>query len=208
MEFKMTYQNLRRKFQNMILDKKQFPVPSPFCINKKSVKAIVLGCDPSNRSENNEVVKLFTVFGIGTGDHRYFRDILKNLKEVGLNFENIYVQNVIPYYMDKETSENKLWNDVAEIVLPDLITELDSFDSKRKIPVLMTSEVIYKFLLTDKKEYRKPKDLYNIKDYLPIKKEENKLGRKLFPLYRHYHYSLVTDRFKNYKNLLKSELKI
>ena len=204
----MTYQNLRRKFQDMILDNKQFPVPSPFCINKKKIKAIVLGCDPSNHIKENEVVKLRTVFGIGTGDHRYFRDILNNLKEVGLNFENIYVQNVIPYYMDKETSENKLWNDIAELVLPDLITELDSIDSKRKIPVFMTSEVIYKFLLLNKKDYNKPKDLYNIKEYLPVKKENNKLGRKLFPLYRHFHYSLATDRFKNYKNLLKSELKI
>ncbi len=202
----MTYQNLRGKFPDMIYDIKQYPIPAPFCINKKKVKAIVLGCDPSNHSENNKVVKLCTVFGIGTGDHRYFRDILNNLKEVGLNFENIYIQNVIPYYMEKETSENKLWNDIAGLVIPDLIKELDSFDSKRKIPVLMTSEVIYKFLLLNKKDYNKPKDLYNVKEYLPVKKDINKLGRKLFPLYRHYHYSLATDRFKNYKNLLKGEL--
>jgi hypothetical protein len=204
----MTYQNLRKKYPKMILDVKQFPVPSHFCINKKNVKAIVLGCDPSTTLKNNEVVKSFTVFGIGTGDHRYFRDILNNLKEVGLNFENTYIQNVIPYHMKKETSENELWNEIAELTLPDLIKELDSFDSKRRIPVLMTSEVIYKFLLLNKNDYHKPKDLYNIEGYLPVKKERNKLGRKLFPLYRHYHYNLATDRFEKYKNQLKKELKI
>lgn len=198
----MANAKLYKKYPNMICDVKHYPIPSPFCINKKKVKAIVLGCDPSNRSDNNQTVKLNTVFGIGTGDHRYFRDILKNLKEVGLNFENIYVQNVIPYYMDKVTSENKLWNDIAELVLLDLINELDAFDIKRKIPVLMTSEVIYKFLLKDIREYHKPRDLYNVITSLPINKVKNKLGRKLYPLYRHYHYSLSTDRFDDYRNML------
>lgn len=202
----MTYQKLRKKFPNMLCSIKEYPVPSPFCINNKKVKAIILGCDPSNRSDNGETKKFYTVFGIGTGDHRYFRDVLANLKAIGLCLEDIYVQNVIPYYMKKETTPNKLWNKIAEMVLADLIQELDSFDRKRKIPIFMTSEVIYKFLLLDKKNYHKPRDLYNIEEYLPVNKERNKLGRKLFPLYRHYHYSLTTDRFENYKNLLKNKI--
>jgi len=97
----MPFQKLQRKFP-IIHNPKQYPIPSPFCINNKKVKAIILGCDPSNRSENGETKKLFTVFGIGTGDHRYFREILKNLKQIGIALEDIYVQNVIPYYMKKK----------------------------------------------------------------------------------------------------------
>jgi len=202
----MSFKELQSKYPKIIHDISEYPVPSPFCINRKKVKAIVLGCDPSNRSENGETVRFCTVFGIGTGDHRYFRDVLSNLKSVGLNLEDIYVQNVIPYYMKKETSENKYWYEIAESLLNDLIKELDSFDKKRKIPVLLTSQIIYKFLLLDPKDYRKPKDLYNILDYLPVKRELNKLGRKLFPLYRHYQYRLSTDRFTVYKQVLKDHL--
>jgi len=197
---------LSHKFNSILFSTKNYPIPSPFCINKKKVKAIVLGCDPSNFSNNGEPQKLATVFGIGTGDHRYFIDILKNLKGIGLGLENIYVQNVIPFYMKNETTENPYWEIVAEETLPALIKELDSFDKGRKIPVLLTSEVIYRFLLNDIRDYRKPKELYNIEGLLPIEKGENKLGRKLFPLYRHYHYSLNTDRFANYKNLIKTKL--
>lgn len=204
----MNTNKLLTKFNSVILNPANYPIPSPFCINRKKVKAIILGCDPSNRSDNDSTKILKTVFGIGTGDHRYFRDILANLKQVGLNFENIYVQNVIPFYMKKETSENKYWNEIAGVMIPDLINELDSFDSRRKVPVFMTSEVIYKFLLNDKKEYHKPKDLYNNLKYMPIKADKNKLGRKLYPLYRHYHYSLSTERFEDYKNMLITKLRI
>lgn len=203
----MTDQKLKKKFPKIILDQKKYSVPSPFCIDKKKVKGIILGCDPSNRSENGNTKILKTVFGIGTGDHRYFRDILSNIKAIGLGLEDIYVQNVIPFYMKNETINNKLWNDIAEMVLSDLIDELDSFDKKRKLPVFMTSEIIYKFLLFNIKDYHKPKDLYNIMEYVPIDKKLNKLGRKLFPLYRHFHYSLTTDRFKNYKKLIKLHIK-
>lgn len=202
----MSFKQLQSKYPKILHDISKYPAPSPFCIDRKKVKAIVLGCDPSNRSDNGKTLRFCTVFGIGTGDHRYFRDILSNLKSVGLGLENIYVQNIIPYYMKKETTENKYWNEIAEILLKDLIKELDSFDKKKKIPVFMSSEVIYKFLLNDKKDYRKPKDLYNIKEYLPVKKEINKLGRKLFPLYRHYQYRLSTDRFQVYKNILTKHL--
>jgi hypothetical protein len=202
----MTFQKLQDKYSSLFYNVKDYPVPSPFCINKKKVKGIVLGCDPSNRSDNGKTVRFCTVFGIGTADHRYFRDILSNLKSVGLSLENIYVQNVIPYYMKKETTENNHWNEIADMVLPKLIKELDDFDKKRKIPVFMTSEIIYKFMLLDPQDYRKPKDLYNIMEHLPVKKEKNKLGRKLFPLYRHYQYRLSTDRFTEYKNVLSKHL--
>jgi len=204
----MASSKISKRLKAILLDQKRYPIPSPFCIDKKKVKAIILGCDPSNFSDKDRPKILRTVFGIGTGDHRYFRDVLKNLKQVGLNLENIYVQNVIPYYMNKETTQNPDWNEIAKLMLPDLINELDDFDKRRKIPVFMTSQVIYKFLLKNGKDYCKPKDLYNIADYLPIKKDLNKLGRNLYPLYRHFHYSLSTNRFDNYKNLLRKNLNI
>jgi len=195
---------ISRQFPSVILDLGKHPIPSPFCINKKKVKAIVLGCDPSNFSDDGKTKIHSTVFGIGTGDYRYFRDIIKNLTQVGLNLENIYVQNVIPFYMQDETAGNKHWNEIAEKTLPNLINELDSFDKRRKIPVLLTSEVIYKFLLNSENDYKKPRDLYRDLTLVPIPKSKNKLGRKLFPIYRHFKYSLTSSRWEDYAVLIKN----
>ena len=52
--------------------------PKHFCSSPDKFKAFVLGCDPSNNSDNGKRVDLEYVFGIGQ-DVRYFRDILANL---------------------------------------------------------------------------------------------------------------------------------
>ncbi|MBI5020546.1 MAG: hypothetical protein HZB59_03845 [Ignavibacteriales bacterium] len=107
-----------------------------FCFNTKKVKAIVLGADPSNFSDDGKRRNLTKVFGIGDGYTRYFQGILKNLKAVGLGLEDIYVDNMIQDYLDAETSKNKDWIPHAIKNIPDCIKSLDNIDKNRKLPVL------------------------------------------------------------------------
>jgi hypothetical protein len=62
--------------------------PQPFCFNPAKIKALVLGCDPTNFSDNGKPVELTYVFGIGQY-HRYFFDILYNLQLLGLHLEDL-----------------------------------------------------------------------------------------------------------------------
>ena len=92
--------------------------PSPFCFNIKRIKAIVLGADPSNFTDNGNTKVLTKAFGIGDGEPGYFRDILKNLKRIGLSLEDIYVDNLIQVYLNSETSKNTDWNKIAQENIP------------------------------------------------------------------------------------------
>jgi len=164
--------------------------PTAFCYNPSQVRAIVLGADPSNFSDNGERKILTKVFGIGDGDPRYFQGILKNLKEVGLGLEDIYVDNLIQDYLDVQTSKNKEWYAIAEENIPFCLTRLDAIDKKRIIPVLITAEVILKNLLNNKSILKRPMDYYSDTRFIPIKPEDNKLFRNLIPFYRHQKYTL------------------
>lgn len=174
--------------------------PTPFCFNRRKVKAIVLGADPTNFSDHSKPVKLSKAFGIGDGDPRYFQGILSNLKSIGISLEDIYVTNVISDQLEYETSKNKDWQLYAEKSLHRLIADLDGIDPKRKIPVFLTAEVIYKFMLYDDLEATSAKDLYSNPHAIPIDKENNKLGRYLIPLYRHPKYILSSVKWKGYRN--------
>ena len=163
--------------------------PKPFCFNPKNIKAFVLGCDPTNFSDNGKLKLLNTVFGIGE-DHRYFKDILENLKLIGLHLEDIYVQNLITDYPKEETGKNKDWEKIAEEYLPHRIKEFDNIDQRRNIPILLTAERLYKFLLNKGEKPAKAEDLYKLNSPIPVPPELNKLKRPLIPLYRHFNYSL------------------
>jgi len=65
-------------------------IPKPFFHDLKKVKAILLGADPSNKSDNGKTVQLEYVFGIGGKDQRYFMGIEKNLAALGLNGFTVY----------------------------------------------------------------------------------------------------------------------
>ena len=172
--------------------------PSAFCINKNKVKVFVLGADPSNFSDNGKTKQLNKVFGIGDGDARYFAGILRNLKEIGLDLEGIYVQNMISLYMDEETSKNKNWENIAEGFVKSRIHEFNKIDKSRKIPVLVTAEKIYKFLLAEEVNPQSATSFYTCESTIPIDSEKNKLGRPLIPFYRHPKYEL--KKWKDYKN--------
>lgn len=180
--------------------------PTAFCYNPKQVKAIVLGADPSNFSDKGNRKVLTKAFGIGDGDSRYFRGILKNLKEIGLGLEDIYVDNVIQNYLDSETSKNKDWYQIANQNILKLKKRLDNLDKSRRIPVLLTAEKIYIVLLNEGIQRKKPLELYSSASNVPILSSENKLERPIFPLYRNYNYNI--SFYDAYSNLLKKYLEL
>jgi hypothetical protein len=173
--------------------------PTPFYYNPKQVKAIVLGADPSNFTDKGKTRRLTKAFGIGDGDSRYFQGILKNLKEVGLGLEDIYVDNIIQNYLESETSNNKDWYKIAETNIPLLKGRLDKLDKSREIPVLLTAEKIYKVLLNDDIKRKKASELYSKESSIPISSLENKLRRPLIPFFRNKDYSLSNQELYKQK---------
>jgi hypothetical protein len=171
----------------------------PFCYNKSKIKAFVLGADPTNKSDHGNPVQIDTVFGIGSGDQRYFDSILKNLEVIGLGLKDIYVQNLIHEPLEDETSKNDQWEFHAEKWLPITKKEFDNIDNTNKIPVLVTAERILKFLYP---EVPSAKDIYTGNIFIPFK--ENLLERPIFAFYRHPTYKLSIN--KNYAQRLKYAL--
>lgn len=74
------------------------------------MKAILLGADPTNNGikEDKGQKQLKTVFGIGEFTE-FFRPQLGNLKQIGLDVNNVYIQNLCRNYFNHETSKNKCW---------------------------------------------------------------------------------------------------
>lgn len=171
--------------------------PTYFCFKKNKIKVFVLGADPSNNSDKGKTKHLTKVFGIGDGDARYFSGILSNLKEIGLCLEDIYVQNLITEYMEEETTNNKDWEKIADQYVGPRKKEFDKVDKTQKIPVLITAERIYKYLLNDKNSAYTAEKFYRCVADIPIDAKGNKLGRPLIPFYRHKKYNLKD--WHNYK---------
>ncbi|MBU1145140.1 MAG: hypothetical protein KJ971_04710 [Firmicutes bacterium] len=173
--------------------------PKPYRIYKNNVKAFVLGCDPTGFDKNKNRLEFEYVFDIG-GDGRYFAGILANLKELDLNLNDIYVQNLVTSYQEKETAKNKEWNKIANAFIEERKKEFDSIDPSKQQPVFLTSELLYKVLLNQNQKRFTAKELYETKEIVPVPSNANQLGRPLIPLYRHYAYSLKTKQ--EYKNHL------
>lgn len=173
--------------------------PKPYCHNIAKVKAIVLGADPSTEGK----IKFEFVFGIKSKDKRYFGPIESNLGILGLTQDDIYVQNIIQDYLSEETSKNKEWEKIAEDWVPVLLKELDDFDPNRKIPVLVTAEIVFNFLLNSRKY--STKEIY--KGEVPLSNfGNNKLHRPLIPFYRHYYYSLKKAEWAKYAHEVPKQI--
>lgn len=177
--------------------------PKPFCFNPKKIKAFVLGCDPTNFSDNGKPAELDFVFGI-TQDNRYFKDILVNLNQLGLHLEDIYVQNLVAEYLEQETSKNRNWKSIAKKYIQDREKEFDLIDKTCKKPVFLTSKLLYEVLLKPNGRMAEAKDLYDLKIPIPITMEENWLGRPLIPLFRHNNYQL--KKYPKYIQHIKAVL--
>lgn len=157
--------------------------PKPFYINKNKIKAFVLGADPTNPAK----IEIEYVFGINSGDRRYFASIERNLNAIGLTIDDVYVQNLIQEYLKAPTAENDNWKNDAERWLTVTKKEFDVIDPSGKLPVLVTAERIMKFLYP---ETPKAKDIYFGLVKVPVAGNLNKLERPLIPLYRHFIYEL------------------
>lgn len=178
--------------------------PKPFCFNRSKIKAIVLGCDPTNKTNKGERVPLEFVFGIGK-DARYFYHILDNLNQLDLHLEDLYIQNLITEYQDHETSQNKNWENKAEYSVMEKIKEFSQIDPQEMLPVFLTSFELYKVLLNDNIFCHSPEELYRLEVSVPVLPNENKLGRRLFPLFRNPKYNL--SAWPNYKQHIIKHLK-
>ncbi|RIJ45490.1 hypothetical protein D1614_22735 [Maribellus luteus] len=176
-------------------------IPKPYCINRESIKALVLGCDPTAFDKHGNLRKFEYVFDLGN-DKRYFNGILKNLQLVGVQINEIYVQNLVTEYQSKETSKNQEWNLLASKSIPARKNEFDRIDGTSDIPVFLTSEVIYKVLLKRDCLKIKARDFYEGNAPIPVSATDNYLGRPLFPLYRHPYYKL--ELHENYAKKVKS----
>jgi len=176
------------------------PFPEPFT-GKGPIKAIVIGADPSTK----DGLRFDTVFDLGGNDHRYFAGIEKNLNEIGLTMDNIYVQNFCQNYFTKVTYEQKKnWNRAGGIWYHFLKQELDEkFDIE--IPLLATSEIIFKRIIHDA-----PVDnqyYYDHPEEVPVESNPIVSGRMIFPLYRNAKYNLNKPEWDAYKNKLKEYFK-
>ena len=170
---------------------------------KGPIKAILLGADPTNNGtkDNKGLKELKTVFGLGEYTE-FFSPQKSNLSHIGLDKENLYIQNVCRNYFKEETSKNKYWGEIAQVWLPYLKEELDKFDAAKKLPVLSTSEVIMKVLVEEK--VANPSAIYaNNLSYV-----SEVLGRQVYALYRHPRYSLSSDTNRLYKEFLNEVLNI
>lgn len=176
------------------------PLPKPYPDNIESPKAILLGCDPTNLKYN---IRFEYVFALER-THPEFDSFLKkwddSLKAIGLTFENIYTQNLCRNYFSEETSGNKIWDEAAQFWIPYLKDELSRFDIN--VPVLMSSEKIYKVLLCYEKDYLKPEFMYSNPALIPLPPEKNKLERPLIPFYRHPKYDINFEKWNDYKKRL------
>ena len=151
-------------------------------------RAFVLGCDPTAfMDKEKKVLKEFkTVFGLDK-DRRYFAGILSNLEALGLAQDDVYVQNLVTEYLGKETSQNKTeWREKAKKRIIERKEEFDKEDPSGKLPVFLTSYLLYEVLLNDGLKRKTAKELYDGIEIIPA--SSNLLNRPLVPLFRHYKY--------------------
>jgi hypothetical protein len=170
-------------------------VPKPY-IGGRKLKAFLLGCDPGNKSNEGKTVLIDTVFGLENINSPYFKKTKLNLNQLGLDLEDLYIQNVCRNYFYTDTFKQKEsdWKKAAKYWLDLLKKEFNEVDSKIEVPVFITSEIIFNVLLNNN---RPPAiEIYTNKRIL--EPNENFLERKLIALYRHQNYQL--KKWPDYKN--------
>jgi len=77
------------------------------------------------------------------------------------------------------------------------LEKLGEIDKKRKMPVLITTEAIYKIICPNKpiSAYQ----FYSLDESIPIFPSNNKFNRPIIPFYRHQDYSLLIQKWNPYK---------
>ena len=182
--------------------------PEAYCKDTSKIRAIVLGCDPSNQHDQN----LKYAFGIETETpllKQFFAGVQKNLAVVGLSLEDVYAQNFCQNYFEKETSKNPGWSQAAAVWIPYLKVELDSLPIRKTVPVFLTASILYEALTVAGKKRYSPHELYSTPTLLPVDASDNYLERPLFPLFRGDmgRYDLGQQKWRQYVNVIKAYLR-
>jgi len=184
------------------------PFPKPYCVDPSAVKAIYLGCDPSNTGGKRFCYAFALPDGEEYGFGPFVKDHKSNLLQIGLSWETVYAQNLCQNYFTKETSANLAeWKKAAEIWTKTLKKELSAFPSD--IPVLLTAEVLYEALLKSGVKPQKAIEFYNCKGggTIPVPPKDNKLDRPLIPFYRHRRYHLLKNKWPSYQESVSKWVK-
>lgn len=172
---------------------------------KGELKAFLLGCDPGNRSSNGEPIFFKKVFGLENENSMYFKpNFDKNLKQVNLLLDNLYVQNLCRNYFKIETYKQRRgeWKKCARLWIPLLKKELDLIDRSGEIPVLISSEIILEVLLFDKKP-----DCETIyKTGIIFNEDTNFLSRNLIAFFRSPKYRLNKNEWRTYKEIIMNSI--
>lgn len=174
-------------------------LPEPFKGNHE-LKAILLGADPTNNGIRNKpgLVQLDKVFGINSEYEKdYFSIHLINLNAIGLEKDNLYIQNVCRNYFYKQTTENKQWPDFAKIWKPYLIEDLKAINAN--VPILATSGEIFTFLTGVKGPFT---NIYSMETTSPFYSVDFK--RNVFPLFRAIAYIFRKGKHLKYREHLKN----
>ena len=177
--------NLKAQYGDIIFTGYATPKPK---IGKEKIRAIVLGADPTHMVEGVPEEFEF-VFGLERKNSAYWRGIHKNIKTIpGLDMDTIHVDNLCRNYFMEETSQNKVWKEIARCYWsPFLREELDGMYDKN-IPVLITTQFILFAILKEVKMKISAKSIYEqCRAFSP---DETLLHRKVFAMYRHPRYSL------------------
>lgn len=161
----------------------------------------LLGADPTNFSDKGKPRMLKYVFGILSDEPRCFDRTLKNLNQIGLHLEDVYIQNVIQEYLKDKTSKNKDWEVYAKVWLSKLVKEFNSINPTKRKPVLVTTERVMKFLVNDDFILPSAKKIYtdDREDLFIIKPKDNKLSRPLIAFYKYSMYGIErNDKYRKF----------
>ena len=115
-----------------------------------------------------------------------FISLKENLKLIGLSLNELYVQNIIQYYMIDETEKNRNWNNFALLWIGEVKRELDE-NINRNIPIIITAQKILKSILNSDKMISANK-IYSNK--IIFDNSTNYFNRNIICLFRHPSYQL------------------
>ncbi|MCK9401394.1 MAG: hypothetical protein M0Q51_15555 [Bacteroidales bacterium] len=193
-----------KKFSN----EGEFPLPH---IPELTIKAIVLGADPTNPSEKR-IEYVFDLYPDESLRNRGYSWIIENnLKSIGLSWHHVYVQNLCKNYFNGVTSiEKENWLKAAEVWVGDLREELDSIQKiPSHIPILATTYYIVKALVTPPNHYKEPKIYYgnDYKNFVPLPPDNCMLNRPLIPFYRSTSYYLGNNKRNGYRDYIAQLIK-
>ena len=147
-------------------------LPGAYCPGGISnVKAIYLGCDPSN-NHSTELPFVFAHESNLNVFNSFITAHSEQLIQIGLDWNHVYAQNLCRNYFKNETSKNLVWKTVAEEFWIGKLNEaLSQFDSS--IPVLLTSQILLKVLGTEGYESILAPDFYECNQLIPIPANKN-----------------------------------